>query len=427
MPAPAGASCGMAKLLMVDDDEDLCIIVGDRLLLDQHQVDSAFTLAQAAEMLRAGKYDLLILDWDLPDGKGTDLCRALRSMGDTIAVLMLTGRGAIDAKEEGFDAGADDYLTKPFDLKELSMRIRALLKRTAASAPPPVKADDAQGPPGVGKLISGKYLLQEVIGEGGMAVVYRATHTAMDKPVVVKMIHRHLLSNSSMVKRFEQECKIMAKISHPNVVAIFDVGEVDGSLPFLVMEYVKGESLYDYIYREGGVPVQEALGIMIQICRGLEAAHASGVIHRDLKPENILIQDDKERSDRVKIVDFGVAHLVTSGQRLTAADQIVGTAQYMAPEQLLDTQLDARADIYAAGIILYEMVSGEMPFDATSTQALFVKLLREQPQPLSERCSRIAAQSPVEQITSRALQKDRSLRFQSAAELRVALERALDG
>lgn len=417
----------MARLLLVEDDKDMSMFVTDCLTAEQHHVDSAETGSTAQERLAIGKYDLLILDWDLPDISGIDLCKDFRAAGGTTPILMLTGRTHIDDKEAGFDAGADDYLTKPFLMKELRARVRALLRRAAANITESGSGGTggARGPAQIGNVIGGKYRLDEFLNQGGMALVYRATHIAMGKPVVLKLVHAHLLDDNKILIRFEQECRMMASISHANVATVFDTGLVDGSQPYLVMEYVKGESLTNRLDREGALPIPVALEILIQVCRGLEEAHNAGIVHRDLKPSNVMLQERSGRPDWVKIVDFGLAHLVESGGRLTEQGTVLGSMGYMAPELLRDEEIDKRADIYALGVLFFEMLTDALPYKASSTEAFYIKQLTEAPALPSSKREDVAPGSKLDLIVQRATEKDPARRFQTVAELRCELEKAL--
>lgn len=273
-----------------------------------------------------------------------------------------------------------------------------------------------------GETIEGKYRLERVIGEGGMAVVYKATQVNIDRLVVLKIMQWQLRGNERAIKRFEQEAKFTAKVSHPNVVSVFDVGFLGGGQPYLVMEYIKGESLRDRLERVGKLPLSAAAAIMVQLCRGLQEAHKSGLIHRDLKPENILLQEDVDRPDWVKIVDFGIAHLVVGYERLTRTGNITGTIAYMAPEQLRNVPVDTRADLYALGIVLFEMLTGTIPFDGESTEQILLKQLMEPPQPPSKLRPEIEPGSPFDLVVMKALEKDPDKRYQTATEMRLHLE-----
>lgn len=273
-----------------------------------------------------------------------------------------------------------------------------------------------------GEIIAEKYRLENVIGEGGMAIVYKAIQINIDRPVVLKIMQWQLRGNERAIKRFEQEAKFTAKVSHPNVVSVFDVGFLAGGQPYLVMEFIKGESLRDRLEKQGQLSLATTMQIMVQLCRGLQEAHKVGLIHRDLKPENILLLEDTDRPDWVKIVDFGIAHLVVGYQRLTRTGNITGTIAYMAPEQLRNVPVDTRADLYALGIVLFEMLTGKIPFDGESTESILLKQLMEPPTPPSALRGEIPPGSALDMVVLRALEKDPEKRYQTATEMRLDIE-----
>jgi serine/threonine protein kinase/CheY-like chemotaxis protein len=416
----------MSRVLLVDDDIDLCIIVADSLM-DEHEIDTANDGKAAAQSLSSNQYDLIILDWDLPHISGVELCQSFRANGGTTPVLMLTGRDNVSNKEEGFDAGADDYMTKPFDLRELSARVKAMLRRSAtnkAIAKEEVKSIvSSPGMVRIGDVVADKYRIEQFIGEGGMAAVYKATHLVMNKPVVIKVLHQHLLRDETSLKRFEVEYKLLAQISHPNVVDIYDVGWTANQQPYLVMEYIKGQSLRNVIEVGQVVPLAAALRILMHLCAGLQEAHNAGIIHRDIKPENVLLGERSDRHDWVKLVDFGIAHLTTNDQRLTDANCVVGTAEYIAPEQLTDATVDARLDIYALGVLFYEMVTGEVPFSGKTVEAIFRQHLNDKPVHPSKKRAGLMHAGDVDRIALRALEKHPADRYQTVGELKTDLER----
>lgn len=277
----------------------------------------------------------------------------------------------------------------------------------------------------IGRTIAGKYRVDSLLGEGGMAQVFKATHLGLDRPVVIKIMHSGLPSMDTAMKRFEQECKVTARIDHPNVVSVFDVGSIEGRRPYLVMEYILGESLRDYLDREVSMEVPEAGTVMMQVCSGLHEAHQQGIVHRDLKPENIMLREKSDRPDWVKIVDFGIAHLKQGGQRLTRTGIAIGTVDYMSPEYLSDKPIDHRADIYALGVILYELIAGRCPFVAETAEAIMAKHLWGTPMPLSHYRPDLAAGCMFDHIAEKSLHKEPADRYQSVIEMRNDLVIAL--
>jgi serine/threonine protein kinase len=277
----------------------------------------------------------------------------------------------------------------------------------------------------VGKIFAGKYKIDSLLGEGGMARVYKATHQDIEKPVVIKLMHPHLSprEKETSLKRFELEIKVSAKLNHPNLVSVYD-GGVLNSRPYLVMEYIKGQSLRQYSSMYGALPFEQAITIVSQMCAGLQEAHAEGIVHRDLKPENVMLREQAERPDWVKIVDFGIAHLKAANSKLTATGVAIGTVDYMSPEYLSDRPIDGRADIYAVGVILFELLTGKCPFESESCEAVMAKHLWTTPMPPSSIRKDMSPGCLLDQIVEKALAKEPENRFQTAADMQRELDLA---
>jgi serine/threonine-protein kinase len=236
--------------------------------------------------------------------------------------------------------------------------------------------------PRIGSTLNGRYQLEAAIGEGGMATVYSARHRLVDRPCAVKIMNAALAKNEVIRERFRREAKAAQKLAHPNIIEIFDQGELpDGSL-FLVMELLEGETLADVVFR-GKLSVERSLPIAIQIARALARAHDLEVIHRDLKPENVFLAE-LDGSDFVKLLDFGIARSMQD-VRLTGAGEVFGTPQYMAPERITSIDAGPSADLYALGVMLFEMLAGQLPFDAPDIAQFFIKHLKEPPPSLRSR------------------------------------------
>lgn len=276
-----------------------------------------------------------------------------------------------------------------------------------------------------GQVLAGKYKVEGLLGEGGMAQVFRATHMGLDRAVVIKLMHSSMPSMDTAMKRFEQECKVTAKLDHPNIVSVFDVGTLEGRRPYLVMEFIQGESMRDYLDRETSMSIKEASTAMMQVCSGLFEAHAQGIVHRDLKPENIMLRERSDRPDWVKIVDFGIAHLKQGGQRLTRTGIAIGTVDYMSPEYLSDKPIDHRSDIYALGVILYELIAGRCPFVAETAEAVMAKHLWGTPMPLSHYRPDLTAGCIFDQVAEKSLQKEPDDRYQNVQEMKDDIFKAL--
>jgi eukaryotic-like serine/threonine-protein kinase len=234
--------------------------------------------------------------------------------------------------------------------------------------------------PRIGATVAGRYLIEEVIGEGGMATVYGARHKLVDRPCAVKIMNAGFANNEVIRERFRREAKAAQKLAHPNVIEIFDHGDTGDGAIYLVMERLEGQTLAD-VLQEGALPLERALPIAIQIARALARAHDLEVIHRDLKPENIFLSrlpDRPEAGEVVKLLDFGIARSLQDS-RLTGSGEVFGTPQYMAPERITSIDAGPSADLYAIGVMLFEMLTGRLPFEANDVAAFFVKHMKEPP------------------------------------------------
>jgi len=234
--------------------------------------------------------------------------------------------------------------------------------------------------PRLGTAIAGRYVLEKVLGEGGMAIVYKAKHKVVEQPFAVKLMNPLLARDPIVRERFRREAKSAKKIAHPNIIEIFEEGDTGDGTAYMVMEFLDGEALADTIGR-GAIPAKRALGLMIQMARGIARAHDLGVIHRDLKPENIFICRREDGTDLVKLLDFGIA-LSKADSRLTGTGELFGTPQYMAPERIASTEAGPAADLYALGVIFFEMITGRLPFDAPDIATFFVRHLKDPPLPI---------------------------------------------
>lgn len=265
------------------------------------------------------------------------------------------------------------------------------------------------------ELLGGRYRLIEVVGGGGMAIVYRALDTFLDRSVAIKVMRKELLEDPTFVERFRQEAQAVARLSHPNIVSIYDVGESSQGY-YIVMEFVEGSTLKTII-ESGPLSVAAALDYGRQIADALIEAHNKKIIHRDIKPHNILITS----SGRVKVTDFGIARAMTQAT-LVHTGTIIGSAHYFSPEQARGAFLDARSDIYSLGVVLYEMLSGVLPFDGTSPIAVAIKHIQDTPPAINELRPEIPTN--VASIITRAMAKDPSQRYQSAEDMKQDIIKA---
>ena len=276
----------------------------------------------------------------------------------------------------------------------------------------------------VGTVFADRYRIISKLGEGGMGVVYLAEHVIIEKRVALKVLSEDFARKADLVQRFMQEAKAASRIGHENIVDITDFGETPSGSVFFAMEFLDGKDLANHIRDGGQMQFQRARVIVTQICRALGAAHAKGIIHRDMKPENIFLIEREGRADFVKILDFGIAKMSAldsdgGGARLTRTGMIFGTPEYMSPEQARGDRPDHRVDIYAVGCILYEMLTGDVPFRAETFMGVLTKHMFETAEPISKRAPNVPAD--VEAVVMRALAKDREQRFQTMKEMSLAL------
>jgi serine/threonine-protein kinase len=281
----------------------------------------------------------------------------------------------------------------------------------------------------IGKVLAGKYRLDAYLSRGGMGSVYRATHLMLEKPVALKVIKPELVGSSEFARRFQREARAATSLNHPNIVAVYDLGQADDGTLYIAMELVDGPSLKDAIQKAGPMDPIRIVRLMRQVLSALALAHRNHIVHRDLKPQNIMLATDRDGNEIAKLVDFGIAKTFDDRTQLTSTGFAIGTPQYMAPEQASGSDVDGRSDLYSLGIILYEMLVAEVPFNDPSTPAILVKHLTEAPVRPSLRRTDIAVHRGLEDIAVRCLEKDPSKRYQNAEEMAQAMAAAvsLDG
>jgi eukaryotic-like serine/threonine-protein kinase len=270
----------------------------------------------------------------------------------------------------------------------------------------------------IGTVLSGRYKLEAKLGSGGMSTVYLARDMTLDRQVAVKVMHREMSEQADQLQRFRQEARAVAKLSHPNVVAVIDAGE-DGGHPYIVFEYVEGETLKQRINRIGALDPQEALAYAIEIARGLTVAHARNMVHRDIKPQNVLIDSE----GRAKLTDFGISRQLEQ-DGMTATGRVLGTTDYVAPEQAMGHPVDQRSDIYSLGVVLYEMLIGQVPFHADSQVGVAMKHVNEEMPDVQARRPELSAAAAL--VVERATTKDPNERYQDVGEMIADLSTALE-
>ncbi len=265
----------------------------------------------------------------------------------------------------------------------------------------------------IGQLLGDRYQVERKIGEGGMGEVYLARHVMMGRPCAVKVLSPSLLRDPDAAGRFNREATNASRISHPNVCAVYDFGATAEGHLYLAMEYLEGRTLTDAL-APGPLPLERATAILAQCAAGLQAAHDLGIVHRDLKPDNVMLLDQRG-GETVKLVDFGIAKAATGdgAQRVTRTGLVVGTPEYMSPEQLSGDELDGRSDQYSLALVFCRMVTGALPFSATSAQETMVKRLTERPRPLTELAPSKRFPAALQEVLDRALERKPDARFPS--------------
>jgi serine/threonine-protein kinase len=285
--------------------------------------------------------------------------------------------------------------------------------------------------PLIGTLIGERYRILALLGQGGMGSVYRAEHVVLKKELALKVLHPELSRLEDVARRFEREAQSASRLTHDAIILVTDFGRSAsplGNILFLVMELLQGQSLKDLLRERGRLPAPEALAIARQILSALVHAHAAGVVHRDLKPDNIQLIEKGGRRDFVKILDFGIAKLnepAGTAEALTQAGMVFGTPEYISPEQAMGMPADGRADLYAVGVMLYEMLCGTRPFVSENKLEILSAHLTQKPRPPRQTAPEAGIPAALERIVLRALEKDRDARFASASEMLAALD-ALD-
>src|ERR671925_44745 len=269
----------------------------------------------------------------------------------------------------------------------------------------------------VGMRLNGRYRLDAQIGAGGMSTVYRAFDTTLERRVAVKLMHREIAADTDQLERFRREARAVAQLSHPHIVGVIDAGEEDGR-PYIVFEYVEGETLKERIRRMGRLPIDEAIAYAIEIARALGAAHAQAIVHRDIKPQNVLV--DEEGS--AKVTDFGIARSLDE-QGLTADGRVLGTTDYVSPEQALGHEVNGQSDIYSLGVVLFEMLTGDVPFHGENQVSVAMKHVREDMPDLQSR--RPEASATLASVLDRMTDKDLGRRYPDVPTLVADLEEAL--
>jgi predicted Ser/Thr protein kinase len=271
----------------------------------------------------------------------------------------------------------------------------------------------------VGQVVADRYHIIKKLGEGGMGAVYLGEHVKMGRKSAIKVMAAQMSQDPDAISRFNREASNASRISHPNVCQIYDFGETTDGLIYLAMEFIEGQALKDVIETAGALHPARAASILKQAADALQAAHDLNIVHRDIKPDNIMVVQGKDGTDVVKVVDFGIARAVggdETGQKVTKTGLVVGTPEYMSPEQLSGDKLDGRSDIYSLALVLYRMLTGTLPFEADSAQEVMIKRLTDDPLPLDQARPDLVFPAKLQLVMNVALARTPAERYQSAAE-----------
>ena len=278
----------------------------------------------------------------------------------------------------------------------------------------------------LGQTLNDRYEVLERIGEGGFGTIYLAKQVKMDRQVALKVLNPYMSDDPKLVERFRREAKAACNLKDPHTIITYDFDQTPDGVLYLAMEYLRGRTLFEVLEEEGGLSVERTIHILSQCCSSLAEAHDMGIVHRDIKPENIFLEERPGHHDYVKILDFGIAKIVSGdaaqSPALTAAGQTLGTLEYMSPEQLTGKPLDGRSDIYALGILAYEMLTGTLPFESDNPASIISGHLRQQPQPPSTVAPEAGIPEALDRIILKMLAKNREERYPDAATLKKELD-----
>lgn len=407
----------LATILIVDDTPANIAVLSSMLLEAGYDVRVATSGKRGLAIAEADAPDLVMLDVDMPGMDGFEVCRRLRASARTarVPVIFLSALDDVTGKVTAFRSGGVDYITKPFQLEEVLARLEvqlriARLTRALEEGQAALAAQNAElvqknlqlvaeqkrtdrvfsalSEALLGRVLDAKYDLEEQIGAGGFGVVYRARHVGLGRHVAVK-VFRPAPGNDTRtgLARFQREGLAACRLEHPNVARVFDSGLSEGGIAYLVMELLTGHPLSREIARHGRLPPARVAQLLVPVCGVLAEAAARGLVHRDIKPDNVFLHVE-DGVETVKVLDFGIAKLLTEpppgDESLTRPGSILGSPAYMSPERLLGNPCEPSADVYGVGVMMYQMLSGRLPFqpEGNSFTAIALQYLTESPPPL---------------------------------------------
>jgi CheY-like chemotaxis protein len=402
-----------ASILVVDDLPANVDLLARRLERSGLEVLTASDGPTALDMLQRHAVDLVLLDIMMPGMTGLEVLKRIRATWSAavLPVIMVTAKTDNEDVVEALGLGANDYVTKPVNFPVAFARIQAHLRtreatRTELPAPEAEPRTPAQAGPG--SVLGGRYRLDAVIGGGSFGTVYLAHHVELDRPVAVKVLSTSAGTDPEAMARFRREGASACRVAHRNAVQVYDFAVNEGGVAYLVMELLQGRSLDTLLEQVERLTPRRCTEILEPVCRALAAAHDAGVIHRDIKPSNIFLHRT-DSGETPKILDFGIAKIAGAaalGQNLTVDGSLLGTPAYMAPERFRRGPYDTKSDIYSVGTVLYEMLSGRLPFVPSSPDplALVAMQVEDEPPPLRPLCPDISP--ALEALVQTTLDKD---------------------
>lgn len=399
---------GDYSLLVVDDNPVNLEILVEQLTDEGFRVLTAASGRDAIAVIARDKVDLVLLDVMMPGMSGLEVVRILRDdpTTSTLPVVMVTAKADSKDVVEALEMGANDHVTKPVDFPVALARIRALLRSSAQTRRRESPAATEELASGV--VLAGRYRIESRIGAGSFGVVFRATHLELDSPVAVKVL-RTSFPDDSAAARFRREGVAACRVRHPNAVATMDFGTTESGLAFLVMELLEGRSLHDEMAGRRVFTPERCGQVMVPVCQALAAAHEANIVHRDIKPANIFLHQSPQ-GEIPKVLDFGIAKILGKAaleHQLTAADAIIGTPAFMAPERFDGRPCDGKCDVYSVGVVLYRMLSGQTPFgNGDDVVTMATAHLTASPAPLSSHCDGLAPELEAAVMSALSKQPD---------------------
>jgi|GEM_PF-734295 len=426
-------------ILVVDDHEMNRDMLSRRLQRKGYATEVAEDGYKALEILAREPIDLVLLDIMMPGLSGVEVLREVRKSrsGNDLPIIMATAKDGSDDMVEALDLGANDYVTKPLDFPVVLARVHSQLRskvpaRNKFGGPAEdVKMDGGETTPGM--VLADKYRLDRTIGAGSFGAVFEGVHLTLQRPVAVKVLQSNFEMGKEALARFQQEGVSACRVRHPNAVEVLDFGVTPNGVAFLVMELLEGQPLSNEMLLEGPMEPLRCVEILLPVCEALAEAHSVGIIHRDIKPANIFLHRNR-RGEVVKVLDFGIAKLLNDSvveQSTTLDGSLLGTPAYMAPERVKGDDYDGRTDVYSLGVMLYQMLSGQLPFgddSGVSPVAMAMKQVQEEPLPI--RALRPDLPLTLEAVLEQAMAKNPELRPTAelfGRELAMALGLPVDG